>query len=1354
VWTNSQLIGGGHQLRVLLAPADCAQLSVAVLEMSLLQPEGFMCHGFEAGRCVQTVVPSNSTGDSTGGTPLWHDVVWSGHSLAELRAQSVALRFQFGGALFAFTFGEHSARPSAKTDDSSTAADPERGWFVDPITAKVMHDRRTPYPSSTQTVHIAAQRADDFSFTVGGQHSAQLLPGWSRVATNGSCFADDKRRLLDITYTQPENEAAGGSRLQALLTLTDFLGMGPEVTRAREQYLTFRNMGHAPSPPLCNVRALDAELSGHPQPTLHRFSGSKASAFDFLPFSQPLPPEPVHGASAGDPSSNFRLYCGGPELGESPFYPSCLVVPTFHPVPPTAKACVAACQSMDNCSAVVYADTTVNNTLTSCSGCCQLMSRAQAGTVEQGFSSWTRAPVGQLGPPQGPGGSAVTFSNHGGRSSDGELPYFAVHSASAAVGRVVSIGWSGGWTAEAGTEAGGGSEISVRVGHGDRLCTVLAPGQSLRSMRVLSVDFTSHDVRDGWNAHRKLLVVHYLPRDSGGALSGQLIASWSYLGFSNPPKTPHMSAVEQGYHLHAIEQTSVEAFWIDYGWFGSGPPGNWSIPVHLAVDEAAFPDHALQGLFAAAKASARPVKSILWHEPETIVPGTWVAHNFPQYTLRYTASPECTPPTPGKGCSEGQGNLLFNLGDYEARIYMTDYLSRSVREFGLDVLRIDFNTDPAPHWRATDTNTTRGLTESRYIDGLYCMWDEILAKHPGLLIDTCASGGRRIDLETLSRAVPLWRSDFEPDGVGFQVNSSGSFDAGDVASIGSAGSQRTSFDIQQTMTIGLAHFAPIASGAVWGISPYAWRSSGITGKTITWGLDGWRQVMNRPGYADTLRSAVAETLSLRPFVETGDFYAIAPVTNDPAAWMGYQFHRAPHTASGGSGFMMLFRRCHARIKNNFTLNMVRGLLSNATYRLSIHHRFAERGTESEPDEPVRELKGVAVQSQVVKQPPCSAMLIFYSSVTGSVPLSSDGQTSQHQHGRLKTDDELPGSDSGPLTATRMYGSRVHTGGRYCCPGGRPSCNASDVEGSSCGGYFEYGSPALVLTGNGTLLSFNQGERLQHQDDNNWIDIVLRRSFNRGRSWQGLQVVHSENTPHTPAQQWQSIGQPTPVLDKTTGTIWLLMARNNTEILVSSSVDHGASWAAPRNVPKPPQMAYVAPAFSAVQLRHGAHAGDLVACFYYSPVHHPGLHGTKSGTLISSDHGSTWFVSGSDRVGSECSIAEMANGTVVVNARNDFNYSPPHVRRAISWSQDGGRSFSPVFFAPTLPDPVCEGAMVFGEHTPSELRVGTPLFFTNAAVAFPVRANITLKMSVDGAVTWSEVLLIQQARDVFIYCSIR
>ena len=97
-----------------------------------------------------------------------------------------------------------------------------------------------------------------------------------------------------------------------------------------------------------------------------------------------------------------------------------------------------------------------------------------------------------------------------------------------------------------------------------------------------------------------------------------------------------------------------------------------------------------------------------------------------------------------------------------------------------------------------------------------------------------------------------------------------------------------------------------------------------------------------------------------------------------------------------------------------------------------------------------------------------------------------------------------------------------------------------------------GSPQLLLSRNGTLLSFNQGERKAHMDDNNWIDMVVTRSFDLGRNWEPLQVIHSENTWQTDPKNYQSIGQDTAVLDNTTGTIFMLFTRNNTDMLVTSS----------------------------------------------------------------------------------------------------------------------------------------------------------------------------------------------------------
>ena len=107
----------------------------------------------------------------------------------------------------------------------------------------------------------------------------------------------------------------------------------------------------------------------------------------------------------------------------------------------------------------------------------------------------------------------------------------------------------------------------------------------------------------------------------------------------------------------------------------------------------------------------------------------------------------------------GENGGLYKLNDPEARAFLTNLLVTRIREFGVDVYRNDFNIDPLHFWRQNDTPNRQGITEIRYVEGHYEMWNRFREEFPGLWIDNCASGGRRIDLETTSISIPLWRSD-------------------------------------------------------------------------------------------------------------------------------------------------------------------------------------------------------------------------------------------------------------------------------------------------------------------------------------------------------------------------------------------------------------------------------------------------------------------------------------------------------------------------------------------------------------------------------------------------------------------
>ena len=280
------------------------------------------------------------------------------------------------------------------------------------------------------------------------------------------------------------------------------------------------------------------------------------------------------------------------------------------------------------------------------------------------------------------------------------------------------------------------------------------------------------------------------------------------------------------------------------------------------MNATSFPGSTLAPLGAAAHAEPNPVQFIVWFEPERVAAGTYIAAHFPQYLV-------------------GTGSLL-NLGDDAARAYMTAYLSDAVANYSLDVLRLDFNIDPAPDWLAGDAAGRPGVTELKYVAGLYKMWNAVAAARPGLLIDDCAGGGRRIDLETLARSVPLWRSD----------------NPGDAAQ-------------QQVQTMGLTGFAPVSAGGVAGWDAYTWRSSGVVGKTIDWGRAGWQTLLAQPADMAALRAAVAETQRLRPAAIHGDFFPLTPV-NVQAPWAAYQLHcpadALPGTCAPASGALLVFAR--------------------------------------------------------------------------------------------------------------------------------------------------------------------------------------------------------------------------------------------------------------------------------------------------------------------------------------------------------------------------------------------------------------------------------------------------------------
>ena len=104
---------------------------------------------------------------------------------------------------------------------------------------------------------------------------------------------------------------------------------------------------------------------------------------------------------------------------------------------------------------------------------------------------------------------------------------------------------------------------------------------------------------------------------------------------------------------------------------------------------------------------------------------------------------------------------MLNLGDPAVLKWLITHLDGMVKSQGLDWYREDLNgANYGTAWRNHDAPDRQGITENLYVQGHLTLLDELRRRHPKLRIDSCASGGRRNDLETMRRSVPLLRSDW------------------------------------------------------------------------------------------------------------------------------------------------------------------------------------------------------------------------------------------------------------------------------------------------------------------------------------------------------------------------------------------------------------------------------------------------------------------------------------------------------------------------------------------------------------------------------------------------------------------
>ncbi len=416
-----------------------------------------------------------------------------------------------------------------------------------------------------------------------------------------------------------------------------------------------------------------------------------------------------------------------------------------------------------------------------------------------------------------------------GRSSDGiSLPFFNIERPDG-TGNIIGIGWTGQWFTSFTRD--GSSNLAVRAGmEGTNIR--LYPAEQIRTPSILLTFWNGSRVHSQ-NAFRRLLRDHYSPTPGGQKVVPPVACS------QNTGSDPAIEYINDigSHHL------PVDTFWIDAGWYIC-KDGSW---VNTGTWES-NPDIFPNGLEPVAEATHNNgFKFLLWFEPERVTPDSWLAVNHQEWLLGSSA-----------------GWQLLDYGNPAALAWAKSKFSGMIQDIGIDVYRQDFNHYPLQYW--TDTSTRKGMKQIKYITGMYEYLDYLLAQSPNLLIDNCASGGKRINIEMLKRSLVLWRSDecWDPE-------------------------------IEQCFTYGLSSWIPYTGRGSITTDKYIFRSGMGSHFTLAHGNT------NMPWSAATTR--LNELNSIK-HLYSSDFYPLTAYSRSDNVWMAWQYD----SPERGEGLVQAFRR--------------------------------------------------------------------------------------------------------------------------------------------------------------------------------------------------------------------------------------------------------------------------------------------------------------------------------------------------------------------------------------------------------------------------------------------------------------
>ena len=348
---------------------------------------------------------------------------------------------------------------------------------------------------------------------------------------------------------------------------------------------------------------------------------------------------------------------------------------------------------------------------------------------------------------------------YGGRCCDRAFPYHRIQFPD--YGIVIATGWPAQWDGKfwaenihddlKDTESDGKGKIWVDIGQ-QNVHFYLKPRECVRMPRM-AVPFHEGSEDRAINLWRRWGVTHLTPCEWENPIRPKLIRMNSGGGeeFTCATEKNQIEGIE---NLHRLPLYKDSVWWIDAGWY---PCEDYTGEKHWVrvgtweADTSRFP----RGLGPVGERLEKEgIPFLMWFEPERVMYGQKMEREHPQWILRLKSQRQLS-----ENELDGQ-TFMLNLANEECVDWLIEHIDHLIKEFRIKIYRQDFNIEPLWYWQDNEEKDRRGILENYHVQGYLRYWDALRLRNPGLIIDACASGGRRYDLETMRRAVPMHPTDY------------------------------------------------------------------------------------------------------------------------------------------------------------------------------------------------------------------------------------------------------------------------------------------------------------------------------------------------------------------------------------------------------------------------------------------------------------------------------------------------------------------------------------------------------------------------------------------------------------------